>query len=197
MNRSLFSKDPTNDWKGVWDVNFIYQWIITFPIKHTLNLILISHACKPTHIDLHVFANTILCVCVCLCFQEASESDARTTPADYFRRKGLAARLQAPAWCPSSIPYLSGWAQPPYGGNSFQPLVFATLFFRSLPKVCDHRWGLERRPTSKLRALPFGSALSSPRRSGTAPVLLLQPHRSACRSPAPSYPHSWIKPWDT
>jgi len=38
--------------------------------------------------------------------QEASESDARTTSADSFRREGVAARFQAPSWCPSSVPYL-------------------------------------------------------------------------------------------
>jgi len=73
----------------------------------------------------------------------------------------------------------------------------ATSFFRSQLRVRDYRWGLERRPTSKLKALLFGLAPSSPRRSGAAPLSLLQPHRSACRSPAPSYPQSWTRPWDT
>lgn len=33
--------------------------------------------------------------------------------------------------------------------------VSAISFFRSLPKPLDHRWGMEQRWTSKLKALPF------------------------------------------
>ena len=40
--------------------------------------------------------------------------------------------------------------------------------------------------TGKSRALPFGSAPSSPQRIRAESALLQTPHRSACRSPAPS-----------
>ncbi|MEQ2246496.1 hypothetical protein ILYODFUR_039109 [Ilyodon furcidens] len=45
------------------------------------------------------------------------------------------------------------------------------------------------RPVGKSRASLFGSALSSPQRTGTASPLLQQPHRSVGRSPAPFFPH--------
>ena len=38
---------------------------------------------------------------------------------------------------------------------------------------------------------------SSPRRNGVEFALLQTPHRSACRSPAPSFPDSWTRPRDT
>ena len=62
---------------------------------------------------------------------------------------------------------LEGWAQPTYGRNSFWPLVCTNLFCRSLPKAHDHRWGLE----CSSKALPFGSALSSPQQSSTRPII--------------------------
>jgi len=65
------------------------------------------------------------------------------------------------------------------------------MFFRSLP-ICEG-WNVDR-PVNWELCL---SAPSSPRRPAAAPVLLLQPHRSACRSPAASYPHSWTRPRDT
>ena len=81
--------------------------------------------------------------------------------------------------------------------SSFQPLVPTILFFRSLPKARDHRWGKERRSTSKSRASPFSSAPSSPRRTGKESAWLQTLHQSACQSPAPLSSHSWTRPWET
>lgn len=55
--------------------------------------------------------------------------------------------------------YREGWACPPFGGNSFQ--IFMMLFFWSLLRGYDHRWGLGCRLTNFL-----GSA------SPPAPALL-------------------------
>lgn len=85
-------------------------------------------------------------------------------------------------------------SQPPCRVSLFQLLVFATLFFRSLPTVLDHRWGLGHRWIVKSRASPYGSALSSPQRTGTALALLLTPPWSACPSHTSFSPHSWTRP---
>ncbi|MEQ2242659.1 hypothetical protein ILYODFUR_038290 [Ilyodon furcidens] len=50
--------------------------------------------------------------------------------------------------------------------------------------------GEDRNIDRKSRASLFGSALSSPQRTGTVSPLLRQPHRSVCRSPALFSPHS-------
>uniref|UniRef100_A0A8C6LSQ7 MABP domain-containing protein n=1 Tax=Nothobranchius furzeri TaxID=105023 RepID=A0A8C6LSQ7_NOTFU len=54
--------------------------------------------------------------------------NAQTTSTGSFRSGGAAVLLRVP---PES--------RPPYGGNSFRPLVSAISFFRSLPKAHDHR----------------------------------------------------------
>lgn len=51
------------------------------------------------------------------------------------------------AWIHVNIVYV--WAQKPFRGNSFWWLVTEIIFFWSIPKACEHRWGLVHRLTGK------------------------------------------------
>lgn len=62
--------------------------------------------------------------------------------------------------CSSLTPYLEGWTQPPYGGNSFRLLLSGISLFWSLPRAHDYRWGSQSRSTGKLKASFWLSSLS-------------------------------------
>ena len=54
-----------------------------------------------------------------------------------------------------SLPYLSGWAQPTYEGSSFQTLISAISFFRSLPKcprMADYSTARHEKNSSQRRS---------------------------------------------
>ena len=85
-------------------------------------------------------------------------------------------------------------AEPSHGGNSFWQLVSMILFFQSLPRAHDHRWGLERRLTRKSKALPSGSASSSPQWSSGTPADLLMPQQIPCLFHTSFYWHWWTRP---
>lgn len=116
---------------------------------------------------------------------------AQTNSAHYFWCEGAVVLVRIPRWCQSSSPYLSGWAQTFSRGNSFWLLVSMISFFQSLPKACDHWWGLGRIPTGKLRALTPGSALFHHNNPVKMPTLLLmlQWWRYTCQPYAPCYHH--------
>lgn len=60
--------------------------------------------------------------------QETFWSDAPTTPAGSSGQR-VEVLLWATPKCPNSSPSLYDWAQPPYEGETFCPLVFLTLSF--------------------------------------------------------------------
>ncbi len=77
--------------------------------------------------------------------------------------------------------------------DAFWALFICNIILLIIAKAHDRRRGLECWLTVKSKALPSGSAPSSPQRSSTTATLLLMLHQSACRSPTPFYPHSWTR----
>lgn len=83
--------------------------------------------------------------------REASWPDSQTTSTGSSQHRRVAALLWALLGYLSSSRYGKGWAQPPYEGNSFLLLVFASLCIWLLPKAHNHRWYLQRGLTGKQR----------------------------------------------
>ena len=84
-----------------------------------------------------------------VCAQEASWSNVRTIATGSFRCKG------------AETTFLRGWAQPPPGGDFFQPFVSCHLIL-SLPKPYDCSWVLKHTSAVSRACITADAAPRSP-----------------------------------
>lgn len=120
----------------------------------------------------------------CYVMPSAYYVSAQGSPPLWCAREFLLQALSAYA---SSSPRPWGWAQRPCKGNKFSLLLSTISSSQWVPRA-DHRWALDQLRDQR-RALPSGSAFTSPWQSTTTPTSLQALHRYTCHSQTLSYRH--------